>query len=124
MLLYRSMVLCMSLLLIAGCQKDEPHNPMGMDFRDTYGPKQPVIQDAKGHRPVAVGKPPLAYMVDVQASVRIMNTATNEQLATAPVKAGTVVAVDKEEGIYVGEKIIRPGPLDADVKYGIYIDVK
>ncbi len=108
---------------LIGCADKSSRNPMGMDFRDTFGPRPPSFQDAQGRRPVVVGKPNLAYMIDFPCTVRVVNLVTGQTLIDVKTLAGTVVAVDRQQGVYLGERILSPGPLDAESRFAIYLDL-
>ncbi len=111
------------LLAGVGCE-EKSKNPMGMTFRDTYGPSQEVIESPKGQPPVLVGKVPLAYMVDFNCVVRVINVDAKTTLAAHDCKAGQIVSIDAADGVRVGDVKVKPGPLDAASRYGIFLEVK
>src|SRR5213592_1993466 len=57
------------------------------------------VQDA----PVQSGPPPLAYIVESAANVRVVDVTTNETLATAPCRAQAIVSVDPAGGVRIGD---------------------
>lgn len=103
-----------------------PKNPMGMDFRDTYGPRRQVVKDAKGNPPVIVGRanPSLAYMIEYPCTVRVVETDSNKEVARADARPGDIVAIEKARGVTLDGKVLSAGPLDPLVEYGIFLDRK
>jgi hypothetical protein len=103
-----------------------PKNPMGMDFRDTYGPRPQVVKDAKGNLPVVSGRlnPSLAYMIEYQCTVRVLEIDSGKQIAQADAKPGNIVAMELAKGVSVDGKVIAAGPLDPLSEYGIFLDRK
>jgi hypothetical protein len=97
---------------------------MGMSFMDTYGQQQPVVRDEKNFPPVAMGKLPLAYMVDQECLVRIMDTETKKTLVTAPAKPGDLISLDPKAGVHIADKHVLNGPLKNDGTIGIFLDPK
>jgi hypothetical protein len=109
--------------VVAGAIGCKPKDPLdGMKFRDTFGRKQEVITDPNGQPPVAVGKPTLAYMLDFACVVRVTDVETKKELASHDAKAGDIVVIDAANGIKVGDDRVKPGPLNADDRYGIFLD--
>ena len=103
-----------------------PKNPMGMDFRDTYGPKPQVVKDVKGNPPVVSGRlnPSMAYMIEYPCTVRVLEMDSGREIARADVKPGNIVGIEKAKGVTVDGKVIGAGPLDGMSEYGIYLDRK
>ena len=103
-----------------------PKNPMGMDFRDTYGPKPQVVKDVKGNLPVVSGRlnPSMAYMIDYKCTVRVLEIDSGKEIAKADAKPGDIVALEKVKGVSVDGKVIAAGPLDPLSEYGIFLDRK
>ena len=104
--------------------KPDRKNPMDMDFRDTYGPKPQVVKDQSGNLPVAKSKPTFAYMVNYPCTVRVMEIESQRVIASGDAKAGDLLAINKKNGVTLGDKSLANGPLDATVEYGVFCDRK
>jgi hypothetical protein len=72
--------------------------------------------------PVQEGEPPLAYRVESNVTIRVMDETANAVVATSPLKAGDFVAVTNENGIVMGGERLLKGPLPEGHRYGIYVD--
>jgi hypothetical protein len=106
------------------CEKPQPKNPMGMDFRDTYGPRPQVVKDQSGNLPVAKGKPTLAYMIEYPCTVRVIEMDSQRVIVQAPAKAGDILAIEKKVGVSLDGHVIATGPLDETLEYGIFCNRK
>jgi hypothetical protein len=109
---------------IPACEQPQPKNPIGMDFRDTYGPRPRVVKDQAGNLPIAKGKPTLAYMIEFPCTVRVIELDTERPIAQAAAKPGQILSVEKKAGILLDGKVVAPGPLDETLEYGIFCDRK
>lgn len=106
-----------------GCKPKDPLD--GMKFRDTYpSRRQDVITDPTGMPPVAVGNSPLAYMVDYACGVRVLDVESKKLIVAHDANAGDIVVIDAKNGIHIGGVLVKPGPLTADGRFGIFLDRK
>jgi hypothetical protein len=107
-----------------GCEQSQPKNPVGMDFRDTYGPRPRVVKDKAGNLPTAKGKPTLAYMIEFPCTVRVIELESERLIAQAAAKPGQILSVEKKAGVLLDGKAVAPGALDETLEYGIFCDRK
>jgi hypothetical protein len=114
--------LAIAMTLPACDSKPSRKNPMDMDFRDTYGPRQQVVKDQSGNLPVAKGKPTFAYMIEFPCTVRVMEIDSKRIIATGAAKQGDILAIDKKNGVTLNNKSLANGPLEPLSEYGIFCD--
>jgi hypothetical protein len=72
--------------------------------------------------PVKEGTMPLFYLVETTGGVRVVDMATHQALAQTMARSHSIVAVDENRGVSIGDTIFTPGPLPADHRYGVYFD--
>ena len=56
--------------------------------------------------------------------VRVTDLATKKTLAAGEAGTGQFVSVDAKAGISIGDVKAKPGPLDPDGRYGIFLEPK
>lgn len=110
--------------LAAGCQQQPVMSEQEKaDIRDslTQRPTQTVVQPKSAV--LIEGPAPLLYMAQEAGTLHITDAGTGAWLATANVSRGTVVRVDPDSGVYVGEQLLRPGPLAAGHRFSVVMDL-
>jgi hypothetical protein len=90
-------------------------------------PQTPPIQstvtplaDRQLDLPVKEGLMPLVYLVETTGAVRIDDLSTKRTLARMVVPGRTIIAVDENRGVSIGNNVINAGPLATDHRYGVF----
>ncbi|MGH7214780.1 MAG: hypothetical protein ACREIT_08450 [Tepidisphaeraceae bacterium] len=83
-------------------------------FRTTPAPQAPL--------PVKEGKPPLTYLVEADAPIRVVDLTANRVLVSDVVPARTIIRIDDTVGVRIGNRDVLSGRLSPDHRYGIFID--
>jgi hypothetical protein len=106
-----------------GCHHDArpKEKPTSMPTLYGTGAQGPIAAEQKA-TPVQEGEPPLAYRVESNVTIRIVDMNTNRDIAISPMKAGEFVAVTQDNGVVLGGERIVKGPLPEGHRYGIYVD--
>lgn len=114
-----------SVALAAGCQPQQTMSDQEKaDIRDSLS--QPSSQTAIVQPKSAVlieGPAPLLYMTQEAGTIHITDSGNGAWLATANVDRGTVIRIDPDNGVYVGERLLHPGPLPANHHFGVVMDM-
>ncbi len=77
---------------------------------------------AQASTPIAKGPTPLVYLYDLGGPVRVVDSTTGAQIASAVAPARSIVRVDDRHGVTVGSLNVSQGPLPAGHQYVIYLD--
>lgn len=112
-----------SMALAAGCQPQTFSDQEKADIRDSW---KPGTSPAVAHPQSATlieGPAPLLYQAREPGTIHVTDSASGARLATAAVQRGTVIRIDAEAGIFIGERKLKAGPLTAGRRYGIVLDV-
>jgi hypothetical protein len=112
-----------SMALAAGCQQQTFSDQEKADIRASWNPG---AQPAVAHPQSAVlieGPAPLLYQAREPGTIHVTDSASGARLVTAAVQRGTVIRIDSEDGIFVGEQKLKAGPLTTGRRYGIVLDV-
>lgn len=111
-------------ILLSGCKSGKKAEPVASEPpppQENWA-QAPLATPAQPVVPVAQGAPPLVYLVETNAMVRVVDTTSNQDLLRMPVAARTLVAVDSSVGIRVGSATMKLGPLPADHQYAIFLE--
>jgi hypothetical protein len=106
-----------------GCSSAPTKTPTPPD--DSIPPMQSTVTPIPNrivNLPVKEGTMPLVYLVETTGGVRIVDMTTNHPLAQTMALGRTIVSVDENRGVCIGDAIFAPGPLPADHRYGIYFE--
>lgn len=113
-----------SAALVAGCAPQQTFSDREKaDIRDSWNPG---TSPAVVHPQSAVlieGPAPLLYQARETGTIHVTDSSSGARLATATIERGTVIRIDSEDGIYVGEQRLRAGPLTPGQRYGIVLDL-
>jgi len=118
-----------AMLLLNGCHRHFLGHKRSATSLPTSAPA-PVIERAVGsfrpppapELPVKAGPAPLAYIVEAGGAVRIVEMESGVTLAQAIAAPRSIVSVDEQAGIRVGNDLLVKGPLQSGRTYGIYLD--
>src|SRR5690349_16804473 len=103
--------------LLHGSKKAPPPSP-------TTAPT-PVIERTEGsfrpppapNLPIKQGPAPLAYIVEAGGTIRIADAETGATIAEAVAAPRSIVSIDEQAGVRVGNDLIIKGPLVAGKTY-------
>ena len=90
----------------------------------------PVIERTEGsfrpppapNLPVKQGPAPLAYIVEAGGTIRIVEAETGATVGEAIAAPRSIVSVDEQAGVRVGNELIVKGPLVAGKTYQIFLE--
>jgi hypothetical protein len=88
-----------------------------------FVPPPPLVTPlvtVKSDLPVVEGVMPLVYLVESDGDVRVTDATAGHLLARRAAPARTIVSVDPQRGVSIGDQLLAPGPLPADHRYSIY----
>src|SRR3954451_5197979 len=85
--------------LMMGCHHEKPPTTRPVLFGAAG---QGAIAVRAAAMPVQEGEPPLAYRVESNVTIRVVDQSNNHDIASAPLKAGDFVAVTQENGVMLG----------------------
>jgi hypothetical protein len=71
---------------------------------------------------VTHGRLPLVYMVQGTGTLRFTDMTSGVNLAHSIVQPRQIVRIDARRGVMIGETALRPGALNTDHEYGIWLD--
>lgn len=112
-----------SMALAAGCQQPTFSDQEKADIHDSWNPGASAVVAHPQSATLIEGPAPLLYQAREPGTIHVTDSASGARLATASVQRGTVIRVDSEDGIFIGEQKLKPGPLTAGRRYGIVLDV-
>ena len=72
--------------------------------------------------PVKQGPSPLAYIVESGGSIRIVDAGNGATIATGIASPRSIVSVDENAGVRIGNELIVKGPMASGRVYQIYLD--
>lgn len=72
--------------------------------------------------PVSQGAAPLAYMVESGGVVKIVQMEDDKTLVQAAAPAGSVITIDEDSGVRIGNDLLVKGPLPAGKTYQIFVE--
>lgn len=110
---------------IAGCQQQQTMSQQEKaDIRDALSQRssQAAVVQPKSAALIE-GPAPLLYMTRESGTIHITDSVSGAWLATADVARGTVIRIDPDHGVYVGERLLHPGPLPADHRFSVVMDI-
>ena len=112
-----------SMTLAAGCQQQTFSDQEKADIRGSWNPgSTPAVAHPQSAMLIE-GPAPLLYQAREPGTIHVTDSASGARLATATVQRGTVIRIDSEDGIFIGEQKAKAGPLTAGRRYGIVLDV-
>lgn len=109
--------------LATGCQQPAMSEQEKADIRDSFSSRssQTVMQPKSAL--LIEGLAPLVYMSEESGTIHIVDSSSGATLATAQAARGTLVRIDPVNGVYVGERLIHPGPLVAGHHFDVMMDL-
>jgi hypothetical protein len=109
--------------VMMGCHHDAPEKEKPTTMPTLYGTagQAPIAVEARS-TPVQEGEPPLAYRVESNVTIRIVDTTANQPIAMQAMKAGEFVAVTQDNGVVMGDERVVKGPLPEGHRYEIYVE--
>jgi hypothetical protein len=72
--------------------------------------------------PVKQGPAPLAYIVEAGGAIRIAEAETGATVAEATAAPRSIVSIDEQAGVRVGNDLLVKGPLIAGKTYQIFLE--
>ena len=113
-------------ILLGGCihHKKQPPQATGGPTPQVTWSTEPLAMPAQKPLPVTEGPAPLVYLVEVAATVRVMDTTANQEFLKINVPGRTLVAVHELAGIRIGGATIKMGPLPAGHRFAIFLESK
>jgi hypothetical protein len=90
----------------------------------------PVIERTEGsfrpppapNLPVKQGPAPLAYIVEAGGPIRVVEAETGATVAEAIAAPRSIVSIDEQTGVRVGNDLLVKGPLNAGRTYQIFLE--
>ena len=115
--------------LMVGCRAHRHGSKKAPQPSPTTAPT-PVIERTEGsfrpppapNLPVKQGPAPLAYIVEAGSLVRIVEAETGATVAEAIAPPRSIVSVDEQAGVRVGNDLLVKGPLNAGRTYQIFLE--
>jgi hypothetical protein len=108
----------------AGCQPRQAFSEQEkQDIHDSWNPGSSRAVVTPQSSVLIEGPAPLLYPAQQAGTIHVTDSGSGAWLATASVARGTVIRIDAEDGIFAGERRVRPGPLTAGHRYGIVLDL-
>ena len=117
-----ALVLAVSLSACKSGNQQAAAAPTTVPVPEETWTSRPIAVPVQQARPVKEGSAPLFYLVESAATVRIVDMTSKRDLVVAPAGRRSLVSVDADAGIKVAGSTMRPGPLPADHRYGIFLE--
>jgi hypothetical protein len=103
-----------------GCrEKQPPADPDELTVAELLHPRLALPAHSVA---VAEGPAPLVFMLNDQVSLRVVDRTSGQVIASGVGRSNEIVSVDVR-GVRVGKRLVQPGPLPADHRYAIEIDL-
>lgn len=90
------------------------------DTNEVFTDKR-ILSGGASSTPVKEGMLPLAYVVEIAATVRIVDATSGSVIATADARGRSILSVNAQ-GVTLGGTAISSEPLNSKHKYVIYLD--
>lgn len=108
----------------AGCQPRQTFSEQEKkDIHDSWNPGSSPAVVTPQSSVLIEGPAPLLYAAREAGTIHVTDSGSGAWLATANVTRGTMIRIDPEDGILIGERRVQPGPLTAGHRYGIVLDL-
>ncbi|MCS7033310.1 MAG: hypothetical protein NZ561_04850 [Phycisphaerae bacterium] len=82
--------------------------------------QEPVAVPPQEQRPVKAGSLPLVYLLEHPGDIRVINATTGVVVASTRAGGRTILKIDAD-GVSLGGRRIRSGPLDRSHRFEIYL---